>query len=67
MSKSLGNSPDPIELMKQYGADGVRVGMLLTLAAGNDLPFRRVSVPTRPQLLQQDLERLPPCQGLGSQ
>jgi len=39
MSKSLGNSPDPIELMKKYGADGVRVGMLLTSPAGNDLPF----------------------------
>lgn len=39
MSKSLGNSPDPIELMKQYGADGVRIGMLLTSPAGNDLPF----------------------------
>lgn len=39
MSKSLGNSPDPIELMQQYGADGVRVGMLLSSPAGNDLPF----------------------------
>ncbi|MBR5783772.1 MAG: class I tRNA ligase family protein, partial [Bacteroidales bacterium] len=39
MSKSLGNSPDPIELMNKYGADGVRVGMLLTAPAGNDLPF----------------------------
>ncbi|NNC84381.1 MAG: valine--tRNA ligase [Flavobacteriales bacterium] len=39
MSKSLGNSPDPIELMEEYGADGVRVGMLLTSPAGNDLPF----------------------------
>ena len=39
MSKSLGNSPDPISLMKKYGADGVRVGMLLTSPAGNDLPF----------------------------
>ena len=39
MSKSLGNSPDPIELMKKYSADGVRVGMLLTSPAGNDLPF----------------------------
>ena len=39
MSKSLGNSPDPIELIGQYGADGVRVGMLLTSPAGNDLPF----------------------------
>jgi valyl-tRNA synthetase len=39
MSKSLGNSPDPIELINQYGADGVRVGMLLSSPAGNDLMF----------------------------
>jgi valyl-tRNA synthetase len=39
MSKSLGNSPDPIHLIKKYGADGVRVGMLLCAPAGNDLPF----------------------------
>ncbi|MCI5056243.1 MAG: class I tRNA ligase family protein, partial [Flavobacteriales bacterium] len=39
MSKSLGNSPDPIELMQKYGADGVRVGMLLSSPAGNDLLF----------------------------
>ena len=39
MSKSLGNSPDPIKLMEDYSADGVRVGMLLTTPAGNDLPF----------------------------
>ncbi len=39
MSKQLGNSPDPIELMEEYGADGVRMGMLLTAPAGNDLPF----------------------------
>ncbi|MES2592127.1 MAG: valine--tRNA ligase [Bacteroidota bacterium] len=39
MSKSLGNSPDPIELIEKYGADGVRVGMLLCSPAGNDLPF----------------------------
>ena len=39
MSKSLGNSPDPIELMDKYGADGVRVGMLMSSPAGNDLPF----------------------------
>lgn len=39
MSKSLGNSPDPIKLIEDYGADGVRVGMLLTAPAGNDLPF----------------------------
>jgi valyl-tRNA synthetase len=39
MSKQLGNSPDPIDLMKEYGADGVRVGMLFCSPAGNDLPF----------------------------
>lgn len=39
MSKTLGNSPDPLDLIKQYGADGVRIGMLLTAPAGNDLPF----------------------------
>ncbi|MEI9918199.1 MAG: valine--tRNA ligase [Bacteroidota bacterium] len=39
MSKSLGNSPDPLELMKKYGADGVRAGMLFSSAAGNDLLY----------------------------
>ncbi|GAB3566128.1 valine--tRNA ligase [Spirosoma luteolum] len=39
MSKSLGNSPDPLDLIDQYGADGVRVGMLFSSPAGNDLPF----------------------------
>lgn len=39
MSKSLGNSPDPIKLIEQYGADGVRVGVLISSPAGNDLPF----------------------------
>jgi valyl-tRNA synthetase len=39
MSKSLGNSPDPVGLMDKYGADGVRMGMLLSSPAGNDLPF----------------------------
>ena len=39
MSKSLGNSPDPLDLINKYGADGVRVGMLLSSPAGNDLPF----------------------------
>ncbi|MDH3322945.1 MAG: valine--tRNA ligase, partial [Flavobacteriaceae bacterium] len=39
MSKSLGNSPDPIGLMEQYGADGVRAGILMSSAAGNDLLF----------------------------
>ncbi len=39
MSKSLGNSPDPLELIARYGADGVRTGMLFSSPAGNDLPF----------------------------
>lgn len=39
MSKSLGNSPDPFELIEKYSADGVRVGMLLSSPAGNDLLF----------------------------
>ncbi|MFN2378767.1 MAG: valine--tRNA ligase [Bacteroidales bacterium] len=39
MSKSLGNSPDPLDLISQYGADGVRVGMLLCSPAGNDLLY----------------------------
>jgi len=39
MSKSLGNSPDPLELIARYGADGVRVGMLFSSPAGNDLLF----------------------------
>ncbi len=39
MSKSLGNSPDPIELIEKYGADGVRTGMLFSSPAGNDLLF----------------------------
>ena len=39
MSKTLGNSPDPILLINQYGADGVRMGMLMSSPAGNDLPF----------------------------
>jgi valyl-tRNA synthetase len=39
MSKSLGNSPDPLALIEKYGADGVRVGMLLSSPAGNDLMF----------------------------
>lgn len=39
MSKQLGNSPDPIDLMEKHGADGVRMGMLLASSAGNDLLF----------------------------
>ena len=39
MSKSLGNSPDPLDLIEQFGADGVRVGLLLSASAGNDIMF----------------------------
>lgn len=39
MSKSLGNSPDPLQLIEQYGADGVRMGLMLAAPAGNDIPF----------------------------
>ncbi len=39
MSKSLGNSPDPIDLIEKFGADGVRVGLLLSASAGNDIMF----------------------------
>ena len=39
MSKSLGNSPDPLELIDKYGADGVRMGMMLCAPAGNDILF----------------------------
>lgn len=40
MSKSIGNSPNPIELMKKYGSDGVRMGLLLRTQAGNDFLFK---------------------------
>ena len=39
MSKSLGNSPDPLKLIEEYGADGVRMGMMLSAPAGNDILF----------------------------
>ena len=39
MSKSLGNSPDPLDLIERYGADGVRMGMMLSAPAGNDILF----------------------------
>jgi len=39
MSKSLGNSPDPLDLIDKFGADGVRVGLLLSASAGNDIMF----------------------------
>ena len=50
MSKSLGNSPDPLDLIDKYGADGVRVGMLMTAPAGNDLLLMRIYVLKVPSL-----------------
>ncbi|HRG57626.1 MAG TPA: valine--tRNA ligase [Bacteroidia bacterium] len=44
MSKSLGNSPDPLDLIAKNGADAVRMGMLLTSPAGNDLPFDEILI-----------------------
>ena len=44
MSKSLGNSPDPLDLIAKYGADGVRMGMLLCSPAGNDILFDETQV-----------------------
>ncbi|HYG14503.1 MAG TPA: class I tRNA ligase family protein, partial [Bacteroidia bacterium] len=44
MSKQLGNSPDPVELISKFGADGVRMGMLLSSSAGNDILFDKAMV-----------------------
>jgi valyl-tRNA synthetase len=43
MSKSLGNSPDPLDLIEKFGADGVRVGLLLSASAGNDIMMNYVT------------------------
>jgi valyl-tRNA synthetase len=64
MSKSFGNSPDPLELIAQFGADGVRVGMLFSSPAGNDLPFDESLCEQGRNFSEQDLERLPPGAGL---
>lgn len=53
MSKSLGNSPDALELLKNYGADGVRFGMLSSAAAGNDIVFDAPIDPKTKQALNQ--------------
>ncbi len=53
MSKSLGNSPDALELLKNYGADGVRFGMLSSAAAGNDIVFDAPIDPKTKQALNE--------------
>jgi valyl-tRNA synthetase len=53
MSKSLGNSPDALELIKNYGADGVRFGMLSSAAAGNDIIFDAPLDPVTNEVLNQ--------------
>ena len=52
MSKSLGNSPEPLDLIEKYGADGVRVGMLLCSPAGNDLLYDDSACLNRDGILQ---------------
>jgi len=65
MSKSLGNSPDALKLIEEYGADGVRVGLLLSSAAGNDLMFdfdqvdEEGKVLTKKEILAREEEGLP--------
>ena len=54
MSKSLGNSPDPLGLIDDYGADGVRVGMLLCAAAGNDIMFDAQQIDENGKPLTED-------------
>jgi valyl-tRNA synthetase len=53
MSKSLGNSPDALELLKNYGADGVRFGMLSSAAAGNDIVFDAPIDPETKEVLNE--------------
>ena len=59
MSKTLGNSPDPLDLIAKYGADALRFGIDAQRAARPGRALRRKGRRTRPQLLQQALERLP--------
>jgi valyl-tRNA synthetase len=55
MSKSLGNSPDPLDLIEKFGADGVRVGLLLSASAGNDIMMKYV---TKERVYKQNMECL---------
>ena len=64
MSKSLGNSPDPLDLIANYGADGVRVGMLLCSPAGGDLLFDESLMQQGCRFCYQNLELIPPGKGM---
>ena len=66
MSKSLGNSPDPLDLIAKYGADGVRVGMFALFACRWRFAFRRRPAATRCRILDKNMERLPLGKKLGS-
>ena len=68
MSKSLGNSPDPLDLITSYSADALRFGIMRSAPLGADILLRREERGTRPQLLHQALERraLPPDAGTGA-
>ena len=59
MSKTLGNSPDPLDLIAKYGADALRFGTMRSAPLGAGRVVRRKGRRTGPQLLQQALERLP--------
>ena len=58
MSKQLGNSPNPLDLIEKYGADGVRIAMLMSSSAGNDVMFDEALCEQGPQFRQQNLECL---------
>ena len=64
MSKQLGNSPDPLDLIAKYGADGMRMAMLHLLVGRQRRDVRRGALRTGTQLRQQDMERLPPGERL---
>ena len=59
MSKILGNGIDPLEVIEKYGADALRFSLAMGISPGNDMRFYCEKVRSRPQLRQQDLERLP--------
>ena len=59
MSKSLGNSPDPLDLIGRYGADGLRFGIISIAPQGQDIRFAEERIEFGEEFLQQALECLP--------